>query len=158
MHKKIKREITISQRLIKFALHMYKQLTREQRYTIYILLQKKTSKKEIAEAINVHPSTITRELARNSGTNGKYNWETAEQNAKYHKKRKPGNHAVKSDVKEKALKYLKEEQWSPVQISGYLAKNNQYISHETIYRIIRRDKAAGGDLYKNCRHRLKHRA
>ena len=32
------------------------------------------------------------------------------------------------------------------------------ISHETIYRIIRKDKQNGGDLYKNCRHKLKHRA
>ena len=32
------------------------------------------------------------------------------------------------------------------------------ISHETIYAIIRKDKRQGGDLYKNCRHQLKHRA
>ena len=32
------------------------------------------------------------------------------------------------------------------------------IQNETIYRIIRKDKRDGGSLYKNCRHRLKHRA
>jgi len=31
------------------------------------------------------------------------------------------------------------------------------VSHETIYKLIRIDKNNGGDLYKNCRHRLKHR-
>ncbi len=52
---------------------------------------------------------------------------------------------------------MQEEQWSPVQISGYLAKQQKHISHETIYSIIRKDKRDGGTLYKNCRHRLKHR-
>ena len=46
---------------------------------------------------------------------------------------------------------------SGVQISGYLSKQEKHISHETIYRIIRKDKRDGGSLYKNCRHRLKHR-
>ena len=45
-----------------------------------------------------------------------------------------------------------------VQISDYLAKQEKHISHETIYRIIRKDKRDGGSLYKSCRHRLKHRA
>ena len=61
-------------------------------------------------------------------------------------------------MKNEAIRLLTEEQWSPVQISGYLAKQEKHISHETIYRIIRKDKRDGGSLYKNCRHRLKHRA
>lgn len=47
------------------------------------------------------------------------------------------------------------EQWSPEQISGVLAKEGKYINHETIYRMIRKDKAEGGTLYKHCRHKLK---
>ncbi|MBR8773906.1 hypothetical protein IX306_001023 [Porphyromonas levii] len=31
------------------------------------------------------------------------------------------------------------------------------LSHETIYKWIRKDKRDGGDLYKNCRHKLKKR-
>ena len=31
------------------------------------------------------------------------------------------------------------------------------VSHERIYQYIREDKEKGGTLYKNCRHRLKHR-
>ena len=53
---------------------MYKQLTSEQRYTIFILLQNGTKKKDIAKAINVSPSTVSREIKRNSGHNGRYNW------------------------------------------------------------------------------------
>lgn len=37
--------------------------------------------KDIATAIGVGPSTITRELKRNSGSRRKYNWNTAQSNA-----------------------------------------------------------------------------
>ena len=156
--KKTKRETAVSQRLINFALHMYKQLTSEQRYTIFILLQNGTKKKDIAKAINVSPSTISREIKRNSGHNGHYNWETAQRNVVYRKHKKPGNRSIDDRVKNEAIRLLTEEQWSPVQISGYLAKQEKHISHETIYRVIRKDKRDGGSLYKNCRHKLKHRA
>jgi|GEM_PF-4244441 len=89
-------------------------------------------KKDIATAIKVSPSTISRELKRNSGHRGGYNWETAQKNAFYHKHRCPGNRSVGQDVKEKAIRLLKEEQWSPEQISGSLAKEGLSISHETM--------------------------
>ena len=109
----------------------YKQLTSEQRYTIYVLLQKGTRKKDIAMAINVSPSTITRELKRNSGVRGHYNWETAQANALRTKRKTPGNHSVDDAIKEEARRILISEQWSPEQISGALAKEDKHISHET---------------------------
>ena len=36
-------------------------------------------------------------------------------------------------------------------------KEGKLISHETIYTLIRKDKREGGELYKSCRHALKHR-
>ena len=137
---------------------MYKQLTSEQRYTISVLLQNRTKQKEIAKAINVSPSTVSREIRRNSGVRGRYNWETAQANAVQTKRRKPGNHSIDKEVMEEARHLLVTEQWSPEQISGVLAKDGKYISHETIYRMIRKDKAEGGTLYKHCRHKLKRRA
>ena len=137
---------------------MYKQLTSEQRYTISVLLQNRTKQKEIAKAINVSPSTVSREIRRNSGFRGRYNWETAQANAVQTKRKKPGNHSINKDVMEEAKHLLVTEQWSPEQISGVLAKDGKYISHETIYRMIRKDKAEGGTLYKHCRHKLKRRA
>ena len=137
---------------------MYKQLTSEQRYTISVLLQNRTKQKEIAKAINVSPSTVSREIRRNSGVRGRYNWETAQANAVQTKRKKPGNHSINKDVMEEARHLLVTEQWSPEQISGVLAKDGKYISHETIYRMIRKDKAEGGTLYKHCRHKLKRRA
>ena len=137
---------------------MYKQLTSEQRYTISVLLQNRTKQKEIAKTINVNASRVSREIRRNSGVRGRYNWETAQTNAVQTKRKKPGNHSINKDVLEEAKRLLVTEQWSPEQISGVLAKNGKHISHETIYRMIRKDKAEGGTLYKHCRHKLKHRA
>ena len=137
---------------------MYKQLTLEQRYTISVLLQNRTKQKEIAKAINVSPGTVSREIRRNSGVRGRYNWETAQANAVQTKRRKPGNHSINKEVMEEARHLLVAEQWSPERISGVLAKDGKYISHETIYRMIRKDKAEGGTLYKHCRHKLKRRA
>ena len=72
MQKKRGRTPSPSIKSIKFALLMYKHLISEQRYTISVMLQNGMKRKEIAEAIGVSASTITRELQRNSGSRGKY--------------------------------------------------------------------------------------
>ena len=137
---------------------MYKQLTSEQRYTISVLLQKKYSKSEIAEALGVSNSTITRELRRNSSSRGVYRWDKAQRQADRRRHRAPGNRSVSPYVRNMAIDLLRREQWSPCQISGYLARKGVRISHETIYAIIRKDRYTGrGNLYKHCRHRLRHR-
>ena len=136
----------------------YKQLTSEQRYAIFIGLQEGKSKRSIAQSIGVSPSTVCREITRNKTKHGKYSWRLAHEMAMERKERVPGNKTTAEWIKRKALALLKEEQWSPEQISGHLKKTKQInLSHETIYKWIRADKQAGGDLYKNCRHRLKHR-
>lgn len=136
---------------------MYKQLTSEQRYTISVLLSKGLKKKEIAEAIGVSNSTITRKLQRNSSKRGDYKWEIAQKQAEKRSKRTPGNRAISKAIWSSVKHYLVDEQWSPEQISGYLAKDGIKISHETIYAWIREDKRNRGTLYKHLRHRLKHR-
>lgn len=123
-----------------------------------MLLQKGEKKNAIAKAIGVSPSTITRELKRNSGSHGKYVWVTAQRNAAYHKHRHPGNRSIGTELREEAIRLLEREQWSPEQISGHLALQQKHISYETIYKIIRKDKRDGGSLYLNCRHKLKHRS
>ena len=136
---------------------MYHQLTREQRYGIYVLLQEGKKKKEIASAIGVHYSTVYREIGRNKGKRGSYHWESADEYCRERKERLPGNRHIKDSIRQVSLEKLQKEQWSPKQISGYLKIQGIAISHETIYKIIRKDKISGGELYKHCRHRLKHR-
>ena len=122
-----------------------------------MLLSKGLKKKEIAEAIGVSNSTITRELQRNSSKRGVYKWEIAQKQAEKRSKRTPGNRAISKAIWSSVKHYLVDEQWSPEQISGYLAKDDIKISHETIYAWIREDKRNSGTLYKHLRHRLKHR-
>jgi transposase, IS30 family len=51
---------------------------------------------------------------------------------------------------------LIEEKWSPEQISGRLKRlEKPSVSHETVYRFVLTDKAAGGELYKHLRHQAK---
>ena len=122
-----------------------------------MLLSKGLKKKEIAEAIGVSNSTITRELQRNSSKRGVYKWEIAQKQAEKRSKRTPGNRAISKAIWSSVKHYLVDKQWSPEQISGYLAKDGIKISHETIYAWIREDKRNRGTLYKHLRHRLKHR-
>ena len=91
---------------------MYKQLTSEQRYTISVLLQNRTKQKDIAKAINVSASTVSREIRRNSGVRRHYNWETAQANAVQTRRRKPGNRSVDKNGMEEAKRLLITEQWS----------------------------------------------
>ena len=87
-----------------------------------------------------------------------YLWKSAQSNAAYHKHRQPGNRTVSKELIKEVVYLLTHYQWSPKQISGYLKLQGKHISHETIYKIIRKDKKQGGNLYRFCRHKLKHRS
>jgi IS30 family transposase len=56
------------------------------------------------------------------------------------------------------IKGTDRRKWSPEQIVGRACRDGiPMVSHERIYRFIREDKKNGGTLYKQLRHRLKHR-
>ena len=133
----------------------YNHLTREQRYAICLGLQEGKSQKAIARQLNVHPSTICREIKRNSTRLGRYSWRMAQESADIRKERMPGNRRIDSNVLKEALHLLKTEDWSPKQISGYLSLRSIRISHETIYKRIRED--GSGELRRHCRHKMKYR-
>lgn len=116
--------------------------------------QKGSAQKSIAVAIGVSESTVSRELRRNGGKNGSYNFLKAHQKAQERSRRSPGNRAVSDTVKWRVRQLITEEQWSPKQISGRLDKEGIHISHETIYKMIREDTT--GELAKHCRHKMKY--
>ena len=93
-----------------------------------MLLANNFKKKDIAAAIKVSPSTITRELKRNSSRSAVYNWETAQKSAVYKMHRHPGNRSISQQIENEAISLLTEKQWSPEQISGRLAKEGKNIS------------------------------
>lgn len=152
-----KRRPKVSPRLIIFVFDMYTQLTSGQRYTIFALLQKGFSKKEIALTIGVHYSTVYRETNRNSSPyTGQYRPVCAQRMAERRKRRFQKPRKLTPEVRATVIKYLKQD-WSPQQITGRLrALGKETVSHETIYEMIRRDKAWGGKLYQHCRFQLKH--
>jgi len=129
---------------------LYTQLTQEQRYQIYAFLKAGFSQSAIAIEINVHKSTICRELQRNRGLKG------------YRPKQA---HVKATNRRQNAAKYVKltpkiitlvnsliRQDFSPDQVSGSLKRNHGVmISHETIYRHLLDDKANGGALYKHLR-------
>jgi IS30 family transposase len=135
-----------------------KHLTKEQRYQIKAYLNCGKSKLFIAEALKVDKSTIYRELKRNSKKHGSYNPDFAQELSTERKERFASNRKFTYSVKKFVDRCLKEEQWSPEQITGYCKKHNiPMVSHERIYIYIRKDKAEGGVLFKQLRHQLKQR-
>lgn len=136
---------------------MYHHLTSEQRYTIDVLLQQKKSRKEICETIKISQSTLCRELKRNSGKLG-YHCKQAQVKADDRKRRLQNYRNLTMELRKFIREKITQEQWSPAQIVGWLRKHGRKsVCVETIYAYIRTDKSNGGDLWKHCRHQLKHR-
>ena len=131
----------------------YLHLTCEQRCQIYALLQSGHSQAHIARQIGVDPSTISRELVRNTGARG-YRFKQAHEKASQRRQEasdKPRK--MTPDLVELIEEKLTQEQWSPDQISGRLAKDGvAFISHERIYQHVWKDKKDGGTLYLHLRH------
>lgn len=134
---------------------MGKHLNSQQRYEISFRLQNKERKIDIARALGVHRSTISREVARNKSHRGKYDAEKAQKLSE--KRMSARNHYT---VLTEEIKYyvdfcLTQYQWSPEQISGRRRVLGQTpISHETIYRYVWDEKHKWGKpLYMHLRHR-----
>lgn len=134
---------------------MYKHLTREQRYAIYLGKQKGETLEMIARSIGVHKSTVSREIRRNSTPSGKYVWNKAHDMATSRKCHTPGNRRLSDVLKWRVIELIKNEQWSPRQISGRLKREGISVSHESVYSIIRKDES--GELAFHCRHKMKHK-
>lgn len=114
--------------------------------------------KDIAEAIGKDKSVVSRELRRNATPRGGYNFAYAQGCADDRKRRLRKCRRLTPEVRNRIERYMRGRQWSPEQIAGYCRrKGYAMVSVERIYQYIRNDRAAGGDLYTMCRHRLRHR-
>ena len=104
------------------------------------------------------PSTVCRELERNSLKRGGYHPEKAEEFTQERKEGFAKDRHFNAIVEKRVKQYLLQEQWSPEEIVGYCAKHNlEMVSVERIYQYIRMDKVQGGSLYTHLHHQLKHR-
>jgi len=124
-----------------------------------IILKMQSSGKsfsDIAEELDRHKGTISRELARNKSSTGEYKPHLAQ---RYYRRRRSDSKEPYRLQDKRLAKYVRKklkQYWSPEQISGRLkvdyAKNQQMrISPVTIYSWIEADKKQGGKLYQYLR-------
>jgi IS30 family transposase len=96
-------------------------------------------------------------LKCNAGPKGKYSFGYAQDMPELRKERMKKVRKLTPGLKKKIISMIQED-FSPQQIEGRLKLEKQpFVSHETIYKIIREDKKNGGTLYRHTRHQLKHR-
>ena len=128
----------------------YRQLTENERYQIYSLKKAGLTQKQIAVELERDPATISRELMRNRGLKG---YRPAKAQRLSDKRRATAAKSIKiTDEVWGWIEQLIRQELSPQQVVDYLKiHKNLSLHHETLYRLIYADKAAGGDLYKHLR-------
>ena len=131
----------------------YRQLTEDDRIEIYAMKQAGKQQKDIAKTLEVHPSTIGRELKRNAGQRG-YRPRQAHQKAL--QRRYTARKAVKmTGLVIQHIEGKIRQEHAPEQIAQRMKRdpdwNGPSVSHERIYQHIWQDKAAGGALYTYLR-------
>lgn len=133
----------------------YTQLTLNERYQIHALLKAGHCPSEIAFLLGRHKSTISRELARNTGHWG-YRPQQAQQRALQRQRGKvrprfAGPHWS-------IVTALLHADWSPEQIAGRLRYEHDIrVSHTWIYRFIQANHRTGGLLHRQLRGRRRFR-
>ena len=120
------------------------------------MLQEGKSRKDIAKAIGVSTSTISRELRKNCDLrNGVYNYELAQRKYETRLKFRGRKPVFTKEMKDIVISLL-EEGYSPEQIKGRSnVEGFAMVSHETIYRWIWDDKRKKGTLYQSLRRKGK---
>jgi len=133
----------------------YTHLTPSEREKIQILLQCGFSRSAIARQLGRHKSSLSRELRRNGGGDGRYRPAVAQ--LRYYARR-AARPAPKTD-NPRLMAYVVarlKECWSPEQIAGRLPLEFPHLpvmrlSPERIYQYIYTDKKRGGALYRYLR-------
>ncbi len=112
----------------------------DERTELAVLLRAGHKQSEIARLLGKHPSSISREIMRNSTDEGRYNCFLAKRNAKAKRlnankrfRKLRHNKKLRRYIERKLRKY-----WSPEQIAGRLTLRfgKTIVCHETIYQFI----------------------
>jgi transposase, IS30 family len=114
----------------------YTQLSLEERCSIARLHEAGQSNRQIAAALDRQPSTITREIKRNTGN--RIGYRPAYAQAQASARRWTGTRLERDDALREVVLDRLGAGWSPEQVSGRLAREegHKVISHETIYRFV----------------------
>lgn len=131
---------------------MYRQITSGERYTLSALRKQGFSQAAIAQHMGRHPSTISRELKRNSARfDGCYRPSIAcERTSGRRSRSRRNSRFTRADLE--LVEILLKEKFSPEQVAAYLRQVGLLqISHETIYKHVWRDKKNDGALWTHLR-------
>lgn len=133
----------------------YKQLAREQRYQIYVLMRAGHNQSRIAVLVGCDKSTISRELRRNRGLKG-YRPYQADEMA-FSRQCEAYRSRIAWQTWQQVERLLRQD-WSPEQITGRLKLEKQPpVSHECIYLYVYAEKRRGGTLHRHLRSQKKQR-
>lgn len=110
-----------------------------------MLISASYSYRSIGKILGMHHSTVSREIRKNSISHYntlRYDPVIAEERARERKRRTRGSKIATDEWLQRFIETMLKSSWSPDVISGYLRVNNskKYISHETIYKYIYREK------------------
>ena len=135
----------------------YTHLTQCERYHFSALLKSGKSIRAISKQLGRDKSTLYREVNRNKGLRG-YRPHQAHEKALYRLKNSHRYIKITQKVIGKIERFLVRD-WSPEQICGYLRERGLFVSHESIYHHILKDKKVGGYLYRflRCQRKRKKR-
>lgn len=134
----------------------YHHLTAKERYLILHHKSNGYSLRQIGQMLDRSASTISRELRRNVSGDGRYRPDKADSYARTRRWRcRRGTQFQASDIE--LVRGLVRRKWSPEQVSRRLGKLKRLqIATASIYRMLARDRAQGGDSWLHLRQ-LSHR-
>jgi len=114
---------------------------------------------DIAKALGVHKSTISREIKRNTHHGVKHYYTPSKAHGKARGRlRKPRRTSKLTQEDRRVIEHYLRQDYSPDQIAHAVRlPSGATVSHETIYQAIYRDKKKGGDLHTHLRHRTRKR-
>jgi IS30 family transposase len=125
----------------------YRRVTVEERRLIRMWRQAGYGQREVARRLDRSPSTISREIARNSGRNS-YRPHQAHRMAQ-ERARRPGVRRFTEEVKTDVERRL-QDGWTPDMISGRARlEKRPWVCKETIYKHIYADAKGGGTLWRS---------
>ncbi len=125
----------------------HRQLTESQRYQIYALLKLDLSRRQIADVIDVHHTTVSRELRRNH-VSRHYNPDLAQGATDVRRTFSRKARIITLEIENLIIFFLKFG-YSPSMICHILEYSHGIkIAFQTIYNHIETDRKHGGELYK----------
>ena len=102
----------------------------------------------------MYPSTVIREIRRNSNASGEYVWLNAQRKCDGRRHGLEGNHRKPPELWWRIEQMILTEDWSPSQIAGVLRKEGIHIVKQTIYNHVHADST--GKLRPHMPHELKY--